>query len=118
MVKMANYLVVCLENPKMFYVNKALEWRAKGAANLIVSDYQMWQEIFGKSNAAPDSEPEKTRNTALQNKIEDNRDNACPSRDDALSAKERVPSQLKASTFVYQPSQRDSRISELQGSKR
>lgn len=51
MVKMADYLVVCLESPGAAKVKKALEWREKGAANLIVSDYQMWQAIFGKTSA-------------------------------------------------------------------
>lgn len=43
-----NYLIVCLESPGAAKVKKALEWRQKGASNLIVSDYQMWQAIFGK----------------------------------------------------------------------
>lgn len=46
MVKMADYLIVCLESPGAAKVKKALEWRQKGVNNLIVSDYQMWQEIF------------------------------------------------------------------------
>ena len=47
MVKKADYLVVCLESPGAAKVKKALEWRQKGASTLIVSDYQMWQAIFG-----------------------------------------------------------------------
>jgi hypothetical protein len=50
MVKMADYLIVCLESPGAAKVNKALEWRQKGASNLIVSDFQMWQAIFGKAS--------------------------------------------------------------------
>ena len=46
MVKAADYLVVNLRDPGMSKIKKALEWRQKGATNLIVSDYQMWQAIF------------------------------------------------------------------------
>lgn len=41
MVKAADYLVVNLRDPGMSKIKKALEWRQKGATNLIVSDYQM-----------------------------------------------------------------------------
>ena len=48
MVKMADYLVVNLRNPGVSKIKKALEWRQKGATNLIVSDYQLWQAIFNE----------------------------------------------------------------------
>lgn len=51
MVKMADYLIVCLESPGAAKVKKALEWRQKGVSNLIVSDYQMWRAIFGIEDA-------------------------------------------------------------------
>ena len=46
MVKMADYLIVCLECPGAAKVKEALNWRKKGASNQIVSDYQMWQAIL------------------------------------------------------------------------
>lgn len=51
MVKMADYLIVCLDSPGAAKVKKALEWRQKGASNKIISDYQMWLAIFGKVTA-------------------------------------------------------------------
>ena len=42
------YLVVNLRNPGVSKIKKALEWRQKGATNLIVSDYQLWQAIFNE----------------------------------------------------------------------
>ena len=62
MVKSADYLVVCLESPGAAKVNKALEWRQKGASNLIVSDYQMWQAVFGKTSSVP-SDTKKSKAT-------------------------------------------------------
>ena len=53
MVKMADYLIVCLEGPGASKVKKALEWRQKGAKNHIVSDYQMWQAILGEGRKKP-----------------------------------------------------------------
>ena len=53
MVKMADYLIVCLESPGAAKIKKALEWRQKGANNLIISDYQMWQAFYGKPKSDP-----------------------------------------------------------------
>ena len=61
MVKKADYLVVCLTgDPGAGKLNKALEWREKGATNLIVSDYQMWQAILG--GKAKKSQPKPAKN--------------------------------------------------------
>ena len=71
MVKSADYLIVCLEGPGASKTKKALEWRQKGAKNLIISDYQMWQAIFGSASAVsshtakkavPESSPASTAN--------------------------------------------------------
>ena len=72
MVKMADYLVVCLESPGAVKLKKALEWRQKGASNLIVSDYQMWQAIFGKMDSSSSGEKKsvnKTTTTASKSKL-------------------------------------------------
>lgn len=64
MVKMADYLIVCLESPGAAKVKKALEWRQKGASNLIVSDYQMWQAIFGKAPSTASGTKKSTSSAA------------------------------------------------------
>ena len=51
MVRMADYLVVRLASPGAAKIRKALEWRQKGANNLIISDYQMWQTIFAETDS-------------------------------------------------------------------
>lgn len=58
MVKMADYLIVCLESPGAAKVKKALEWRQKGVSNLIVSDYQMWRAIFDSGDSKSKEEEE------------------------------------------------------------
>ena len=64
MVKMADYLIVCLESSGAAKVKKALEWRQKGASNLIVSDYQMWQAIFGKAPSTASGTKKSTSSAA------------------------------------------------------
>ncbi len=52
MVKMADYLVICLGGELHdSKIRSALEWRKKGVKNLIVSDYQMWQAVFRETNS-------------------------------------------------------------------
>lgn len=79
MVKKADYLVVCLTgDPGASKLNKALEWREKGATNLIVSDYQMWQAILGgkkstsksSKNAQATTDGVKTTKAAASKKTE------------------------------------------------
>ena len=45
MVKMANYLVICMRTPESSKLRRALEWRKKGATNCIVSEYQLAEAI-------------------------------------------------------------------------
>lgn len=49
MLKKCDYLIVRLEDicyHSIYKVQKALEWREKGADNRIVTDYQLWQAIY------------------------------------------------------------------------
>ncbi|MBO5567845.1 MAG: hypothetical protein J6A79_02705 [Clostridia bacterium] len=70
MVKMADYLIVCLESPGASKVKEALNWRKKGASNQIVSDYQMWQAMLGKASSSsvaqkkPTATPKTTSSSA------------------------------------------------------
>lgn len=68
MVKMADYLVVCLESPGAAKVKKALEWRQKGAQNLIVSDYQLWQAVLGETEAVASGETAAKKIATSKNK--------------------------------------------------
>ena len=56
-VKKADYLVLYMDSRGGSYdIDKALEkeaeWRKKGATTRIISDYQLWQAIFGKTSTA------------------------------------------------------------------
>ena len=45
MVKMADYLVICMRTPGSYKLQQALEWRKKGAINCIVSEYQLAEAL-------------------------------------------------------------------------
>ena len=45
MVKMADYLVICMKTPGSSKFEQAMEWREKGVNNCIVSDYQLTEAI-------------------------------------------------------------------------
>ena len=63
MTKKCDYLIVRLEEVGIQKVQKALEWREKGADNRIVTDYQLWQALLGETGEDQISNKEKRYQT-------------------------------------------------------
>ena len=63
MTKKCDYLIVRLEEVGIQKVQKALEWREKGADNRIVTDYQLWQALLGETGEDQISNKEKKYQT-------------------------------------------------------
>ena len=54
MVKMADYLVICMRTPGSSKLQKALEWREKGVIISIVSEYQFAEAVKNTKPVSPE----------------------------------------------------------------